>query len=148
MLNIENKWKECAKNKNKIEDFLDWFNSSENLFENVGNGYIDFYNRITNRNIFISLGKPFEKTCLEIGSGGGRLLIPAAKIFKQCYGIDIVNEDEEIKNRIYEHLHSFQTLNVQLITREYDLEPVDFIYSFIVFQHFKDITETINTINS
>ena len=96
------------------------------------------------------LGNPYDKKSLEIGFGGGRLVNAAMKVFSHCYGIDILN-DECIKKTksIVSQLNDID--NCTLINREYkssiETKSIDFIYSFIVFQHFHDINEIYNYIN-
>jgi ubiquinone/menaquinone biosynthesis C-methylase UbiE len=87
--------------------------------------------------------EPFEKIdkdlALEIGYGGGRLIAECAKDFKKVIGIDIHSENIMVENYLHEEcdVNNYQLLNVNKKNRILD-NSVDYIYSFIVFQHFKN----------
>ena len=139
MEKIENMWITNPHSKvDDIDAYLNWFDSSENHKKNYSKGYIDFYNRVLTLDLYASLGDPREKNSLEIGFGGGRLINAASKIFKHAYGIDILNEEcIEMTHKI---LSSNMSHNVTLYNnKDSDKlkdKSIDFVYSFIVFQHF------------
>lgn len=78
------------------------------------------------------------KTCLEIGCGVGRLLLPMATVFDEVLGVDICPRMVELsteylapfpeKKKIITLLGDGETLPVSN-------ERIDFVYSTIVFQH-------------
>jgi len=142
---IEESWIVNAKNKESDDlEFQGWFNGAESLEEIVSNGFIDFSHKIFTQDLYQYLGNPREKTSLEIGFGGGRLMNAAGRYFQKVIGIDIHDsfdktskflEDSGCKN--YELIHRDESSSIAD-------ETVDFIYSFIVFQHFKDWKEAEN----
>lgn len=118
--------------------FHDWFNRSKGVDDSTKNGFIDFVHKIFTLDFYPRLGNPTERTCCEIGFGGGRLLNAASCFFKTAHGIDI----HEDFTRTEEYLRSNNRHNFKLHTMEQALdgsilpETVDFLYSFITFQHF------------
>lgn len=137
MKEIENMWIDNPYSKlNDIDAYLNWFDSSENYEKNYSKGFIDFYTRILTPDLYNYLSDPREKNSLEIGFGGGRLINAASKIFKKSYGVDILNEDcIKMTNKI---LSDNMSYNVALYNDADNLKDksIDFVYSFIVFQHF------------
>ena len=106
-------------------------------------GFIDFSTRIMLPQFYQFIGNPINKTCLEIGFGGGRLLNAASRFFGKCYGVDIMNKDSQ--KRVCEFLDKSGATNIELFLRDdvdkIPFRSVDFVYSFIVFQHFESIDE-------
>lgn len=141
MSEIEDMWIDNPYVKlNDTDEYVNWFDSSENYRDNCAKGYIDFYNRILTLDMYKYLGDPKNKNCLEIGFGGGRLLNASSRIFDKSYGIDILNQ--ECIAKTYDLLMSNGCNNVHLYNRkdvdQIEDESIDFVYSFIVFQHFSD----------
>lgn len=144
---IENNWITNAKDReSELIDYLKWFDTVNDLREYICLGHIDFFNRILTTDMYNFLGNPYEKTSLEIGFGGGRLLNAACSIFKYCYGIDIIEEtSQQLTKQI---LQNQLKTNFTLIHRDNKTNikdnSIDFVYSFIVFQHFSSINEVEN----
>lgn len=143
---IRKSWEsESLKRINSDEQTFDaWFDDSDSLRQSIANGMIDFYHRILTPKIYPHLGDPRDKTCLEIGFGGGRLMNAALNVFQHAYGVDV--HSREVFDRVKFRLQcSHGASRFDLIHRDsIDVIPdlsVDFAYSFIVFQHFGSIDE-------
>jgi SAM-dependent methyltransferase len=140
---IKNYWKvKPGENSESTLAYMNWFDKCNSLQEYQKTGCVDFFHRIfVGSTLYDNIGDPGQKKCLEIGFGGGRLLNSACKVFDKCYGIDIHESFEKTQNI----LESLGNNNFELIPFD-DLEntiekinlkeKIDFIYSFIVFQHF------------
>ena len=94
---------EISKASNESQNaFFTWFNDAKDTDMSFIRGCWDF-----DIHIALPLAKyinePEEKTVLEIGHGGGRILAAVARHFKKVIGIDIHNCNElvemELKNR-------------------------------------------------
>ena len=121
-------------------DFLNWFDSTSSVEETLSQAQRDWDLRITNFRDFDSLSKG---CCLEIGFGGGRLMVPASQSFKRVIGIDVHLAFK--KTREFLRLRNIE--NYQLKRRNelqaIESNSVDFIWSFIVFQHFDSFNEVM-----
>jgi SAM-dependent methyltransferase len=112
------------------DEFQAWFNKADGAYHAGVNGFWDFAIHIATPMVRFHLGNPHEKTALEIGCGGGRLLTAASHYFRHVIGLDIHGSLARIK----------RTPNMGLIRGDGETIPlqnasVDFIYSFIVMQH-------------
>jgi SAM-dependent methyltransferase len=118
-------------------EFGNWFNNSTNPTEDFNKGYKDF---------FCSILKPvvFEKTkdnsqnltALEIGCGGGRIMNAACKYFGHVIGLDIHSDLDKTKVILGKYNSNFEVKPIsQDMTFPVSDKSVDFVYSFIVFQH-------------
>jgi SAM-dependent methyltransferase len=116
--------------------FLNWFNSCKTLEESVRTGAIDFFHRIFTPDLYTHLGDTAEKTCLEIGFGGGRLLNYSAKVFKHAYGVDIHDSFDKTRQILESQGNHNFTLLKQIDRDTIKANSIDFVYSYIVFQHF------------
>lgn len=127
-----------ARNKTK-DDFFTWFNKAKDANHSFIQGYWDFaYHILFPVAEYIS--NPEEKSILEIGHGGGRMLAAASKFFKNAIGIDIHNENDFV----LENLNERGIRNVKLLRSNGESIPlddqvVDVVYTFIVLQHVGDI---------
>jgi SAM-dependent methyltransferase len=135
---IERSWAAAPKNFESTVSFLNWFDGTSSVEDSVQNGQSDWENRLANFSNFKDIDK---NTCLEIGFGGGRLLAAASKHFDSVIGIDIHEAFDKTEN----FLKSQNVNNYDLMHRN-DIEDVedksiDFIYSFITFQHFDSFEE-------
>ena len=149
MSEIESYWINNAKeNSHNLIKYINWFDKAESVKEYLALGHIDFFNRILTIDMYKHLGNPYNKKSLEIGFGGGRLIGAATNVFKHCYGIDIINE--ECMNKTEEIIRNTNNENFTLLHRENKSKisenSIDFIYSFIVFQHFSGVNEIIDYI--
>lgn len=119
-----------------LHSFQSWFNQSSDIAQALTRGYWDFSVHILTPKVCEHIREPEQKTALEIGYGGGRLLNAACSYFGQAIGIDIHHEEAFVES----FLRSQGKSNFRLIRtsgRSIDVESdfVDFIYSFIVMQH-------------
>jgi len=124
-----------------MHTYQNWFNGCNSVRHGYSKGIIDFYSRILTADMYEYLGDPREKVSLEIGYGGGRLLYAASRIFKKSLGIDIL--DEKSIGMTKKILDEYDVTNYELYSYNnmghIESESIDFIYSFIVFQHFSSI---------
>jgi cyclopropane fatty-acyl-phospholipid synthase-like methyltransferase len=128
-----------------VDQFHAWFNKSQNFNESLVRGFWDFSCHILTDIVCSHIQEPEEKTCLEIGYGGGRLLNAASNYFKEAIGIDIHDEVEYVR----EFLKSQGRDNFRLIrtsgkTIKVDPGSIDFVYSFIVLQHLQSFESFCN----
>jgi SAM-dependent methyltransferase len=99
-------------------------------------GWWDFAVHVLTPSVLARLSRPYELTALEIGYGGGRLLNPACAFFGEAIGVDVHEEEEEVRR----FLAGEGRTNFRLVRGPGDALPVedgsvDFVYSFIVLQH-------------
>jgi ubiquinone/menaquinone biosynthesis C-methylase UbiE len=125
----------AAKQKGE-HTFHSWFNKSNDLNQTIVRGFWDFSLHILTSNVCAVMDHPEEKVALEIGYGGGRILNAACSYFKEVIGVDIHDEEEAVRA----FLHNQGKRNFRLIlgsgnSLEVQTESIDFVYSFIVFQH-------------
>lgn len=119
-------------------EFLNWFDATTSVGATVAKAESDWRARIT---AFEGYDKLARRRSLEIGFGGGRLVAQAAGDFEEATGADI----HEAFDRTREFLASQGVKNARLFHRD-ELGALadgscDFIYSFIVFQHFDTLEE-------
>lgn len=118
------------------ETFQSWFNRSQNVSESIIRGFWDFGLHVLTPTVCEHLACPEEKTVLEIGYGGGRMLNAACCFFKEAMGVDIHREERTVE----EFLRGQGKTNFRLIRSSgksvnVESEMVDLVYSFIVLQH-------------
>ena len=113
-------------------DFQDWFDSSASEEDSIKQARKDFEQRI-----LVDQSDLIFKNSCEVGFGGGRLLLQASSHFENAYGIDIHGNFKQTDNFLKKnganncHLTHFKDKDT--------LPQIDFFYSFIVIQHFKNI---------
>ena len=139
---IIDNWKNYPENfSNNMVEYQKWFDECDSLKSCVAKGEIDFHNRILTPDIYKILGDPREKIALDIGFGGGRLVLASSKVFKNVIGIDVLSE--KLRKMTEKFLDSQGTNNYELLDPDSMLKiesnSVDFVYSYIVFQHFSSI---------
>lgn len=128
---IDTSWK--SKPTEVSDDcFQSWFDTSQSKEKTAAQAEADFHNFIL-KDVHLSE----KQVCCEIGFGGGRLLAESALLFKKAYGIDI----HDAFDRTYAYLAEIGIENVTLYSQDQcnRLPEVDFFYSTIVIQHFKNI---------
>jgi ubiquinone/menaquinone biosynthesis C-methylase UbiE len=117
-------------------DFLQWFNGGENIVSIKNSGYRDFYKDILKPPIYMHTNTNSDQlTALEIGCGGGRILNAACKYFKKVIGADIHDSFDALEKFMSVENSNFELIKIK--DNKFDLtdNSIDFIYSFIVFQH-------------
>ena len=81
-----------------------------------------------------------EKTVLDLGYGGARMLAAASRHFKKAIGVDIHDENslvtEELKKRGIENIELIKSDGESIPVND---ESIDLVYSFIVLQHVEKI---------
>jgi ubiquinone/menaquinone biosynthesis C-methylase UbiE len=121
------------------DDFFTWYNSAKDTDMSFIRGSWDFTIHIADP-IALYIKNPEEKTILEIGHGGGRILAAASRAFRNGIGIDIHNQNElvaeELKNRGIRNVTLFQSDGKSI---PIESSQIDVIYSFIVLQHVEKI---------
>ncbi len=132
-IDIKRSWVETPGRLGNMTKFLGWFDATASIDATRARAASDWARRITAFERYPAIPK---RNCLEIGFGAGRLLVEASKEFQQAIGVDIHAAFD--KTRDYIRLH--QRTNITLLHRD-ELAAVsdasiDFIFSFIVFQHF------------
>ncbi len=143
------------KAENSDEDFFRFFSNAKNTDESFISGAWDFSIHIAEpcRGF---LKDPSEKTALEIGYGGGRVLAAAAQHFGFAHGVDIHGNPgpvkKELKKRGIENVELHETDGRALPFKD---GMLDFIFSLIVFQHMEtlqivtqNIEESFRTLKS
>jgi ubiquinone/menaquinone biosynthesis C-methylase UbiE len=137
-VDIQKSWAEEPAKYSDMVDYLNWFDQTSSLEDTAKRSIIDWKKSISNFDGYANLAK---NKCLEIGFGGGRLLVPACQDFTEVSGVDIHNSFEKTR----EYLTLCQTKNYKLLNRKElpglpDLS-FDFIFTYIVFQHFNSFAE-------
>ena len=137
------------------EDFLEFFNkTSPEYSSSFEEGSKHFHDLVMNvslsKDTTVSdfLGDTSEKTCLEIGFGGGRLIQEACKVFKCAKGIDIHQYFERVESILLENdLKNFELINSK-DKKKTKTDSVDLVYSLIVMQHVDTLDEIISHIEN
>jgi ubiquinone/menaquinone biosynthesis C-methylase UbiE len=127
--------------KSNATDFFNWFDESGgNVETNFVKGQCEFTLYILTPTLGLTQNLK-DKTILEIGYGGGRLLAEASRSFKHAIGVDIHENDsfvkEEFKKR---NITNFALLKNDGKTLPVKDSSINLIYSFIVLQHIEKIS--------
>jgi len=116
--------------------FQNWFDQTDSIWRSIVRGYWDFAFHILTPKVCSYINNPEQKTALEIGYGGGRILNAACSFFKQAIGIDIHNSADVVEQfLVSQGKRNFKLIRTNGRTIDVENESVDFIYSFIVLQH-------------
>jgi SAM-dependent methyltransferase len=119
-----------------LESFHNWFDKSGSLEELTLRGFWDFSFHILTPAVQKLMANPERKTALEIGYGGGRVLNAACHFFSKVIGIDIHDEGATVSKYLrMKGKNNFELIKSDGMSIEVPSESIDFIYSFIVFQH-------------
>lgn len=137
-ISIHDSWKNEPEKFDSMVDFLNWFDGTKSIVDTLLTAQKDWEQRISNFKDFPSIRKG---ACLEIGFGGGRLMVQAGRTFARATGIDI-HDAFDMTNRFLQNqgIHNYQLLHKDEMIYLKD-NSIDFIYSFIVFQHFESFDE-------
>lgn len=137
--NLEACWVDTPRDLIDPNIFQSWFDTAESEASSIDQAEYDFNHRIIEmaRN-HISSDLSRAVSC-EIGFGGGRLLMQAAKNFNFAYGVDIHDGFSGVED----FLARYRVSNFKLIKSDQKDEllnkKIDLIYSFIVIQHFRNL---------
>ncbi len=119
--------------------FFTWFDSAKNADTAFLRGQWDFMVHIA-LPLSKYISSPEDKIALEIGHGGGRILLAACRSFKKTIGVDVHDNnklvEEELKSR---GVSNFELLKSDGSTIPVEDSAVDIVYSFIVLQHVEKI---------
>lgn len=126
--------------KSSDETFFFWFNACSDLNSYFASGIQTLEAEILTPTIQTALGSIASATALEIGHGGGRILIAACSKFKHVTGIDVHQSNDPVKRK----LTSAGLSNYSLHTTDGSSIPnstnsLDFVYSYIVLMHVPNI---------
>src|SRR3989338_1267175 len=106
--------------KEKSQDaFFTWFDGGKNTDACFVKGAWDFANYVAPY-LFLYIHEPEQKTVLEIGYGGGRVLGAAAKYFNNAVGIDI----HDCQDTVLRELKKRGISNVSLYTTDGEKIPL------------------------
>jgi ubiquinone/menaquinone biosynthesis C-methylase UbiE len=137
-LEVKKSWEETPSDFKEMKDFLNWFDSTDSVESTIMRANSDWNLRFVANPYFEKINK---KVALEIGFGGGRLLTQSCKFFDSVYGVDIHHNFEMTA----QFLESQNVKNFNLVKRDEIFkipdDSIDFVYSFIVFQHFDKVEE-------
>jgi SAM-dependent methyltransferase len=137
-IEIRRSWQETPAQFQDMVQFLNWFDATSSIEACVEKAQSDWKLRFRTTSGFEDLE---HRKALEIGFGGGRLLAQAAQDFEFVYGVDIHDAFAMTDKFLRSQGHSnFALLERDEITTIED-ETIDFVYSFIVFQHFDSADE-------
>jgi len=119
--------------------FFTWFDSAQNTDVVFLRGQWDFMVHI-GLPLSRYISNPEDKVVLEIGHGGGRILLAACRSFKKAIGVDVHNNNKLVETE----LKSRGAFNFELLRADGGSIPVedstvDIVYSFIVLQHVEKI---------
>ena len=119
--------------------FFTWFDSAQNTDVVFLRGQWDFMVHI-GLPLSNYISNPEDKIALEIGHGGGRILLAACRSFKKAIGVDVHNNNKlveaELKSRGVSNFELFKTDGSTIPVED---STVDIVYSFIVLQHVEKI---------
>lgn len=120
--------------------FQSWFNQAEDEQTATVRGSWDFSFHMLTRPVCARIAAPEKAVALEIGYGGGRLLLAAAAHFKRAIGIDIHGEADAVDAYLRARgCTNFELLRTDGCTIPVPDRSVDFIYSFVVLQHLPNL---------
>lgn len=139
---IKSTWENFPSTIEDEIEFHNWFSACKDISELIADGYSDFFHKIFTEKEHVYLGRPaYDASCLEIGYGGGRLILPAASIFKNVVGIDIHHEEDRVNRFLRDNnVENFNLLHQDNI-HKVENNSIDFVFSYIVFQHFDNWKE-------
>lgn len=126
---------EISKAAGSRDGFFTWFNTARDPDAAFVRGSWDFMFHV-GLPAAPYLTAPEDKTILEIGHGGGRILQAACRCFKLGIGVDIHEEnaivEKELHARGLNNFMLYKSIDGSLIVEN---ASVDLVYSFIVLPH-------------
>lgn len=118
------------------DKFFGYFDTANSVREGLIQGAWDYSTHIVKPQVAQLLGAPFSATALEIGFGGGRLLAAASRHFNKVIGVDIHDSFDSVRRLLSaEGVQNFELLKGDGKKLPVPDASIDFVYSFIVFQH-------------
>lgn len=132
--------REVAARSDDTYAFLKYFDNAASIDESWTRGFWDFSYHVLKPRLLPLIGEPFDKTALEIGYGGGRLLNAACHYFGNVVGVDIHGQGQRVSDLLKESgVSNFELHQTDGLSYSLPDGSVDFAYSFIVFQHLPTI---------
>lgn len=118
--------------------FFSWFNDTASIEQSFIRGSWDFAFYFVNKEVCKYLKKPENKCCLEIGYGSGRLLNASRNLFKHSYGVDVHLFQEKVGKFLIDErkYNDFSLYCIDDKKFPFQNNSIDYVYSFIVIQHF------------
>ena len=118
------------------EQFFFWFDKASNLDEYFEGGVRTLEGEILTGTVLAALSSTESASALEIGHGGGRILMAACSRFQHVTGIDVHSSNDPVKRK----LAASGVENYTLFTTDGSSIPdqvdgLDFVYSYIVLMH-------------
>ena len=119
--------------------FFTWFNVAKDTDDSFNQGFWDFIFHIA-QPIKDFLKDSHNKTILEIGHGGGRILASAARFFRYAIGVDIHNENDMVRDELtLRGIYNIKLFKTDGKSIPLENNIADVVYSFIVLQHVEKI---------
>ena len=126
--------------QNDTNQFFNWFDESGGDIEkNFLKGRYEFSIYIL-MPLLKYINDLHKKKILEIGYGGGRLLLAASSCFSESIGIDIHKNSSIVEAEFLKRgVHNATFIQSDGSTLPLENEEIDVVYSFIVLQHVEKI---------
>lgn len=122
-----------------VGTFFEFFNNESSLHDSLVRGSWDFSIHFADK-IAKYVYDPEKLVALEIGYGGGRILHSAARHFNFVYGVDIHNQKSLVEDMFYKRgIENFRLFRNDGYNLPIDNSCINFVYSFVVFQHLEHI---------
>ena len=117
------------------EHFSLWFCNAPDYKTQLQRSRKNFKHHILKQDLEKHIGSTQDKTALEIGFGGGRLIIGASPHFREVVGLDIHNAFDYTEEILKEqNVTNHRLLHVDQRDTVED-KSIDFAFSFLVFSH-------------
>jgi ubiquinone/menaquinone biosynthesis C-methylase UbiE len=122
------------------EQFFFWFDVASNLDEYFESGLRTLEREILTPTVIEALGSTKSASALEIGSGGGRILLAACSKFQHVTGIDVHQSHGPVKRKLAASgLDNYTLSTGDGSSIPSDTASLDFVYSYIVLMHLPSI---------
>lgn len=125
--------------------FQNWFCKTPSIKAARVRGLWDFALHILTPSVCTAISDPENKTALEIGYGGGRLLRAACGFFGKAIGVDI-HQEPAAADFLQGH-SNFELLHGDGRTLPIASSSIDFVYSFIVMMHLQSFGTFVSYLN-
>ena len=89
-----------AAEKTGDEDYFFWFTASTDINDYFSSGIKTLEDEILTPTVLRTLGSINSASALEIGHGGGRILIAACSKFKHVTGVDVHRSNDPVKRKL------------------------------------------------
>lgn len=121
------------------DSFFGWFNTAADTDAAFVRGSWDFSFHIAGP-LGPYVDKPENKTALEIGYGGGRILASACRSFRDAVGVDVHGQGGLVADELQRRgIQNFRLVDTEGSSIPLENGSIDVVYSFIVLQHVEKI---------